>query len=168
MFVGDEVLLGVSFAVARERLAQLTEGSVLINASENAYGHGTVGLAGVGTRGLAKLVRVQVRELTWTDEAGGLAIRWEAGGPDGTLFPVLDADLRLTQAGEQGTLLSVAGVYRPPFGPTGSSLERSILDRVAAVTVRNFTASVAARIAGRPGPAEAAPSNGAGAAPPSA
>src|SRR5690349_10966188 len=120
MFVGDEVLLGVSFAVARERLAQLTDG-MLISASENAYGHGTAGLAGVGTRGLAKLVRVQVRELTWTGEAGGLAIRWEAGGPDGTLFPVLDADIRLTRAGEQCTLLSVAGVYRPPFGLTGSS-----------------------------------------------
>ena len=81
---------------------------------------------------------------------------------------MLDADIRLTRAGEQGTLLSVAGVYWPPFGLTGSSLERSIPDRVAAVTVRNFTASVAARIAGRPGAAEAASSNGAGATPPSA
>ena len=168
MFVGDQVLLGVRFAVARERLAQLTKGGVLISASENAYGHGTAGLAGVGTRGLTKLARVQVRELTWTDTAPGLAIRWEASGPDGTLFPVLDADITLTRAGEQGTLLSVAGVYRPPFGLTGGSLERSILDRVAAVTVSHFMASVAARIAGRPGTAEAASSNGAGATPPSA
>ena len=168
MFVGDEALLGVSFAVARERLAQLAEGGVLITASENAYGHGTAGLAGVGTRGLTKLVRVQVRELAWTDRAAGLAIRWEASGPDGTLFPVLDADIKLTSAGEQGTLLSVAGVYRSPFGLTGSSLERSVLDRVAAATVSDFMASVAAQIASRPGPAEAASSNDAGATPPSA
>jgi hypothetical protein len=146
MFVGDEVLLGVRFAVARGRLAQLTKGGVLISASGNAYGHGTAGLAGVGTRGLTKLARVQVRELTWTDKAPGLAIRWEASGPDGTLFPVLDADLTLTRAGEQGTWLSVAGVYRSPFGLTG----------------------VAAQIGGRPGTAEAASSNGAGATPPSA
>ena len=168
MFVGDEMLLGVSFAVARDRLAQLTEGSELISASENAYGHGTAGLAGVGTRGPTRLARVQVRELTWTDESAGLAIRWEASGPDGSLFPVLDADIKLARAGAQGTRLSVAGVYRSPFGLTGSSLERSILDRVAAVTVSNFTASVAAQIAGRPGTAQAASPNGAGATPPPA
>jgi hypothetical protein len=166
MFVGDEVLLGVSFAVARERLAQLTQGGALISASENAYGHGTAGLAGVGTRGLTKLVKVQVRELTWTDRSVGLAIRWEASSPDGTLFPVLDADIKLDSAGEQGTWLSVAGVYRPPLGLLGSVLERSILDRVAAATVSNFMASLAAQITGRSGTAEVASPNGAGATPP--
>ena len=168
MFAGDEVLLGVSFAVARDRLAQLTEDGELISASENAYGHGTAGLAGLGTRGPAKLVRVQVRELTGTDNSAGLAIRWEANGPDGTLFPVLDADIMLAWAGEQSTWLSMAGVYRSPFGLTGSSLEQSILDRVAAVTVSNFVASVAAQIAGRPGTARAASPNGAGGTPPPA
>jgi hypothetical protein len=168
MFVGDEVLLGVSFAVARERLAQLTQGGALISASENAYGHGTAGLTGVGPRSLTKLVRVQVRELTWTDKSAGLAIRWEASGPDGTLFPVLDADITLARAGEQGTWLSVAGVCRSPFGLTASSLERSILDRAAAVTVSNFMAGVAAQIAGRPREAQAASPNGAGATPPPA
>ena len=168
MFVGDEVLLGVSFAVARERLAQLTEGGELISASENAYGHGTAGLAGMGTRGLTKLAGVQVRELTWTDKSAGLAIRWVASGPDGTLFPVLDADIKLARAGAHGTWLSVAGVYRSPFGLTGSSLERSILDRAAADTVSNFMASVTAQIAGRPGTAQAASPNGAGATPPPA
>jgi hypothetical protein len=168
MFAGDEMLLGASFAVTRERLAQLTESGELISASENAYGHGTAGLAGVGTRGLTQLVRVQVRELTWTDKSAGLAIRWEASDPDGTLFPVLDADIKLARAGEQATWLSVAGVYRSPFGLTGSSLEQSILDRVAAVTVSHFMASVAAQIAGRPGTAQAASPNGAGATPPPA
>ena len=168
MFVGDEALLGVSFAVARERLAQLTGGGELITASENAYAHGTAGLPGMGTRGLTKLAGVHVRELTWTDKSAGLAIRWEASGPDGTPFPVLDADIKLARAGEQGTWLSLAGVYRSPFGLTGGSLERSILDRVAAATVSHFMASVAARIAGRPGTARAASPNGAGATPPPA
>jgi hypothetical protein len=166
MFVGDEVLLGVSFAVARERLARLTEGGVLISASENAYGRGTAALAGVGTPGPIKLVRVQARELTWTDKSAGLAIRWEASGPDGTLLPVLDADIKLDSAGEQGTWLSVAGVYRPPLGLLGRAVERSILDRVAAATVSNFMASVAAQLTGRPGTAEAASPDGAGATPP--
>jgi len=36
MFVGDEVLLEVSFAVACERLTQLTESGALITTSEDS------------------------------------------------------------------------------------------------------------------------------------
>ena len=166
MFVGHEVLLEVSFAVARERLVQLTEGGALISASEDTYGRGTASLTRVGVAGLSKLVRVQLRELPWTDRSAGLAIRWEATGPDGGLFPVLDADLRLASAGDQVTLLTVAGVYRPPLGPLGEALDRVILHRVADATIRNFAVWIAAQITGRPGAAEATASNGAGASPP--
>jgi hypothetical protein len=38
-----------------------------------------------------------------------MAIRWEATGPGGALFPALDADLKLTPAGEQATMLAVRG-----------------------------------------------------------
>lgn len=51
--------------------------------------------------GLTRLVRVQARELAATDEAVGLAIRWEATGPGGGLFPALDADIRLTRSGSR-------------------------------------------------------------------
>ena len=51
--------------------------------------------AGGGAAGFSKLVRVQVRELARTDGSAGLAIRWEATGAAGSLFPVLDADIRL-------------------------------------------------------------------------
>jgi hypothetical protein len=166
VFVGHEVLLEVSFAVARERLVQLTEGGALLSASEDAYGRGTASLTRVGVAGLSKLVRVQLRELAWTDRSAGLAIRWEATGPDGGLFPVLDADLRLASAGDQVTLLTVAGVYRPPLGPLGEALDRVILHRVADATIRNFAAWIAAQITGRPGTAEATASNGAAASPP--
>jgi hypothetical protein len=166
MFVGHEVLLEVSFAVARERLVQLTEGDALISASEDAYGRGTASLTRVGAAGLSKLVRVQLRELAWTDRSAGLAIRWEATGPGGGLFPVLDADLRLASAGDQVTLLTMAGVYRPPLGPLGEALDRAILHRVADATIRNFAVWIAAQITGRPGAAEATASNGAGASPP--
>jgi hypothetical protein len=166
MFVGHEVLLEVSFALARERLARLIEDGALISASEDAYGGETAGLARVGAAGLSRLVRVQLRELTWTDRSAGLAIRWEAAGPGGGLFPVLDADLRLASAGEQAASLSMAGSYRPPLGPLGETLDRVILHRVADATIRNFVIWVAAQITGRPGAAETAASNGAGASPP--
>jgi hypothetical protein len=166
VFVGHEVLLEISFAIARERLVQLTEGGALLSASEDAYRRGTASLTRVGVAGLSKLVRVQLRELSWTDRSAGLAIRWEATGPDGGLFPVLDADLRLASAGDQVTLLTVAGVYRPPLGPLGEALDRVILHRVADATIRNFGVWIAAQITGRPGAAEATASNGAGASPP--
>ena len=148
MFVGDEVRLGVSFAVARERLIRLSESGALFGTSEDAYDHGT--LARVGPAGVSKLVRVQVRELSWTDRSAGLALRWEATGAGGGLFPVLDADLTLAPAGDQDTVLRMAGAYRPPLGPLGEALDRAILRRVAAATIRSFIARVAAQINGQP------------------
>jgi hypothetical protein len=152
MFVGDEVRLDVGFAVARERLMRLSESGALFGTSEDAYRQTRVGLGGV-----SKLVRVQVRELSWTDVTGGLALRWEATGPGGKLFPVLDADLKLAPAGDQDTLLTMAGVYRPPLGSLGEALDRAILRRVAAATIRSFVARVAAQITGQPGSASALP-----------
>jgi hypothetical protein len=148
MFVGDEVRLDVSFAVARERLARLSESGALFGTSEDAYDHGT--LARVGPAGVSKLVRVQVRELSWTDRSAGLALRWEATGVGGGLFPVLDADLTLAPAGDRATVLRMAGAYRPPLGPLGEALDRAILRRVAAATIRSFIAWVAAQITGQP------------------
>ena len=164
MFVGDEVLVDVGFAVARERLARLAHSSVLISASEDAYGHGTAGLARVGPPGLSKLVRVQARELARTNGSAGLAVRWEATGPSG-LFPVLDADITLVPSGEHATRLTMAGAYRPPLGLLGQALDRAVLHRVAATTVRGFLARVAAWISAQPDAMEASAPNGAGASP---
>ena len=166
MFIGDEVQLDVGFAFARERLLQLGEGGALLSTSEGAYDHGTAGFARVGLPGLSKLVRVQARELAWTDLTAGLAIRWEATGPGGGLFPVLDADITVAPAGHRSTVLTLRAVYRPPFGALGEALDRVILHRVAEATIRGFLARVAARITGQPG-AEATAPNGAGTSPPS-
>ena len=148
MFVGDEMRLDVSFAVARERLARLSDRGALFEPSADAYGPG---LTRVGAAGVSKLVRVQARELSWTDISAGLALRWEATGAGGALFPVLDADLTLARDGD-GTILRLAGAYRPPLGSLGQALDRAILHRVADATVRNFLARVAAQIAAEPVP----------------
>jgi hypothetical protein len=146
MFVGDEVQLEVGFAAARERLARLGESGALFGPSADAYGPG---LTRVGVAGLSKLVRVQARELSCTDSSAGLALRWEAAGPGGGLFPVLDADLRLAPDGD-GSILTLTGAYRPPLGPLGDALDRTLLHRVAAATVRSFLARVAAQLTGHP------------------
>ncbi len=155
MFVGDEVPLAVGFAAARERLTRLGESGALFGSADDAY----AGLARVGVAGVSKLVRVQVRELSWTDRTAGLALRWEAAGAGGALFPVLDADLTIAPAGA-GTMLTMAGSYRPPLGSLGEVLDRAILHRVAAATIRSFLAQVAAQLADQP------VTNGAGSAPP--
>jgi hypothetical protein len=160
VFVGDEMQLELGFAVARGRLRQLAEGGALLGTSEDAYDHGTISLERVGVPGLSKLVRVQVRELAWTEQSVGLAIRWEATGPGGGLFPVLDADLTMAPDGERITILTLAGVYRPPLGALGAALDRAILHRVASATIRAFLAQVAGRITGQPS------ASGAGTRPP--
>jgi hypothetical protein len=162
MFVGDEVLLDIGFPIADKRLTQLTESGVLVSASEGAYNHEDAQVMRVGVPGLSKLVRVQVRELARTDTSTGLAIRWEATGPGGRLFPVLDADIRLAPAGEHATLLAMTGSYRPPLGALGDVLDRGILHRVAEATIRKFLAEVAAQIGGPPGTAAATAPDGAG------
>jgi hypothetical protein len=153
VFVGDEVGLDVSFEVARAGLARLSRGGWLSSASEDAYGLGVAGLSRVGALGLTREVRVQALELAQRDGSAGLAIRWEVTGPGGGLSPVLDADITVHPAGEGGTLLTLAGAYRPPLGALGEALDRAILHRVAAATVRNFLSRVAAEITGRPSPA---------------
>jgi hypothetical protein len=160
MFVGDEVLVDVAFPIARERLAQLAAAGALAGPSEDVYGREIAGLARVGAAGVVKLVRVQVRELAGTDGSAGLAIRWEATGPGGRLFPVLDADIQLIPAGQHATWLTMAGVYRPPLGALGEILDRAVLHRVAVATVRGFMAWVAARITGQPGGAESRSGHG--------
>jgi hypothetical protein len=147
VFVGDELRLDVGFAVARERLARLGESGALFAPSADGYG---AGLARVGPGVVSKLVRVQVRGLSWTDSSGGLALRWEASGAGGKLFPVLDADLTLVDFGAQGTLVALAGVYRPPLGGLGQALDRAVLHRVAVATIKGFLARVAAQLADHP------------------
>jgi hypothetical protein len=146
MFVGDEVQLEIGFALARRRLARLSESGALFGPSEDAYGPS---LTRVGVAGVSKLVRVQARELSWTDKSAGLALRWEATGTGGALFPVLDADLTLAPD-TVGTVLRLAGAYRPPMGSLGQVLDRAILHRLAEATVRTFLARVAAQLADQP------------------
>jgi hypothetical protein len=105
VFAGDEVRLEASFNAARARLANLARGSSLVSASRHAYGEGLTVLVRVGPLGampgLSRLVEVRFRDLVTDTSAAVLTLRWEATGPGGGLFPVLDADITLTPGGEQ-------------------------------------------------------------------
>ena len=158
MFVGDEVLLDVSFNAAQARLANLTHGGSLVRSSRDAYGEGITGLLRVGplgsAPGMSRLVEVHFRELVTRGESAVLTLRWTATGAGNRVFPALDADITLTPAGERATRLTLAGVYRPPFGGLGAGLDRVILHRVATATVQTLTSRVAHAIAHPAGAAE--------------
>lgn len=72
-----------------------------------------------------------------------VALRWEATGASGGLFPVLDANICLSPAGEQSARLALSGSYRPPFGRVGAALDTVILGRVAAATIDALLHSIA-------------------------
>jgi hypothetical protein len=144
VFVGDEVLLELSFPLARARLGALTRSGLLMSASNDAYGAEITGMMRVGPAGITRLVRVQFSDLPERPNTAGLALRWEVTGPGGALFPVLDANLELVRAGPETTWLTINGAYRPPLGALGQALDRAILHRVAGATIRGFLSRIAA------------------------
>jgi len=93
--------------------------------------------------GLSKLVRVQVLPAVQRGAVIVLALRWEATGAGGRLFPVLDANITLLPDGEQAALLGLEGVYRPPAGAAGAWLDRAVLHRFADATIRSFLHRIA-------------------------
>jgi hypothetical protein len=73
-------------------------------------------------------------------------LRWLATGASERLFPVLDADITLIPDGDDATLIGLQGVYGPPAGSAGETLDRVILHRIAAATIRSFLSRLAAAI----------------------
>ncbi|HEY1346447.1 MAG TPA: hypothetical protein VH642_03805 [Streptosporangiaceae bacterium] len=150
MFVGDEIMLGATYADARAGLLRLTHGGWLSDASGDAYAEGLAGLLKVGpfgdTLGASKLVRVLLLEPVERDGSLTLSLRWEATGVMGRLFPVLDANIILIPAGENACQLALAGAYRPPFAAVGQGLDRVLLHRAASATVRSLLRRMAETI----------------------
>ncbi len=144
VFTSDEVLVDVGFEAARGRLGCLAGDGVLLGAAEYAYGAGMTGLmqeAGPAA-GMSRLAGVRPGDLTETVDCARLGLRWEAIGPDGNLYPALDANLTLTPKGETTTLLSLTGVYRLAH-PAYAGLDPAIVHRFTAVTIRSFIARLA-------------------------
>jgi hypothetical protein len=156
MFVRGEARAEISLTLAQARLANLARAGWLLGASQGAYGAGATDLARADPpgpeRGKSRLVNVHFRDLAADRGPAYLALRWEAIGPGGELFPTLDADIALSPAGEQATTLTLAGVYRPPPGNLGGELDQVVLRRVAEATIQMFVNRIAEAII-VPGPA---------------
>jgi hypothetical protein len=140
MFASQEVVVQLPREVVSARLVHLTNRGALRNVSESAYEDGYEMLLRVGPfgdlPGLSKLVRVRVLAAARHEAAQTTSLRWEATGPAGELFPVLDADLTLTAEGEDRSRIVLVGSYRPPLGRAGAAVDRAIMNRVATATLR--------------------------------
>ena len=147
MFVSERAALPVSVATARTRLANAITAGTLLTAARQAYDDQGTALVRVGplggVPGGSRLVRVHFGDLTVRGETAVLALRWEAAGPGGRLFPALDADITLAPAGDAAATMTLDGAYRPPLGPVGAGLDRALLHRAATATIRRFLALLA-------------------------
>ena len=117
---------------------------MLLGAAEYAYGAAITGLvetAGPAVR-MSRLAGVRAEGIAETPDGARLGLRWEAIGPDGAVYSVLDAALTLTPAGETAALLALARAYRLP-GQAEAGLDPAFVRYFAAVAVRGFIARLA-------------------------
>jgi hypothetical protein len=143
MFIAAEVQLDLGFDAVQARLVNLVRGGLLRRASGGAYDEWQACLAQIGpwvaALGMCRLVRVLVRDMVTHADCATWTMRWEVTGPGGSLFPALDADIKLTPAGVDATMLAVCGAYRPPLGVLGVGLDRAMLRQAAEVMIQSFT-----------------------------
>ena len=146
MFIGAEVQLDLGFDAVQARLAYLVRGGLLPRASGGAYDQWQACLAQTGpwvtAVSMCPLAGVLVRDMVTRVDCATWTMRWEVTGPGGSLFPALDADITLTSAGVDVTMLAVCGAYRPPLGVLGIGLDRAITYQAADVMIQSFTVSI--------------------------
>lgn len=142
MFVQAHVAVPLSLADARAALEEVLCADALRAQSSDAYAEGLGLLMRVGPRGatsgLSKQVMVHLLEPRVSGNSVVVPLRWEATGASGRLFPALDANLGLTPASDDSTLLSIVGRYEPPLGALGERLDHALLAHVADATARSL------------------------------
>jgi len=90
-------------------------------------------------------VSIGVAQLRLADDAMTVGMRWEAAGVTGGLFPVLDANIRVSGDGQRSQL-GLTACYRLPFGAAGAGLDPLLLHKVATATIHAFLARVASAL----------------------
>jgi hypothetical protein len=161
MFVSEERVLGVGVGAAQVRLANLVHDGWLSGASRSAFQGGMDHLLRVGPLGdlpgASRLVRVQFLDPVYREDVITVGVRCETVGVNGGLFPVLDADIKLSAEGSQGTRVALTGCYRPPFGALGARLDRMLMHTVATLTLRSLLTRLASALGGTAQAAEEKP-----------
>jgi len=151
MFIGTEIRLDIGFNAARDKLADLVRGGLLGRASGGAYDQWQADVAHVGPRatmlGMYRIVRVRITQMVTRGDSAVWAMRWEVTDSRGTLVPALDAEIKLTPAGEDATVLALSGVCRPLLTKQAAGLDPAATHEVAEAMIQAFTSRIATDIA---------------------
>jgi hypothetical protein len=149
MFAADEVSIPARFDVAAAQLCDLINRGGLRSACEAAYAEGLAAELSAKPSGRAQqfsqLVRVLFLEPAYRGGTMTVALRWEATGVAGGVFPILDANLILARDGDGHSLLALTGTYRPPFSAAAPGT--ASMHRLATAANRSLLAHVAGTIA---------------------
>ena len=123
MFISTEIRLNIGFSAAQDTLADLVRDGLLGRVSGDAYDQWQAGLVCAGPRvtmlGMYRIARVRVTGIVTYGNSALWAMRWEVADRGGALVPALDADLKLTPAGPDATVLTVSGVCPAAAGQSG-------------------------------------------------
>lgn len=138
MFVTEESTLGLPLGWAVAQLGSTIESGWFREISDQAYAAGLAVLAQaeppVDVDGLPKSMQVRMSGPRERTTGFAYALRWEARGLAGGLFPALDADLSLIRVDAIRTRLAIVACYRPQ---PGVQLDRLMLSRAAQTTLQS-------------------------------
>lgn len=105
-----------------------------------------VDFGGIGVKTDIKIDVQNVEEKTahaGSTPATRLLLEWEAATMPG-LFPLMKGELSIYPLTSTETQLDFSGVYSPPFGAVGKTVNAIMLHRIAEVSVHRFISDVAA------------------------
>jgi hypothetical protein len=106
-----------------------------------------VGSVGVHIGGVPVSKRVvvtlgePVKTVTWTV----IPLEWKATFPE-HLFPKMTGKIELAPVDTAVTRLTVSGMYEPPLGRLGKSLDETVMQGVADATVKELAEAIAKRL----------------------
>ena len=103
-----------------------------------------VDFAGIGVKTDIKIDVKSIDEKTATSKpTTKLALEWEAARMP-RLFPLMRGELFVYPLTASETQLDFSGVYKPPFGAVGRTMNAIVGHRIAEVSVHRFVSDVAA------------------------
>jgi hypothetical protein len=144
IFVEDFIDVARPFEALRERFSG--DGQWLAPLATVATQDGEILRMRIGPSWAAGLVTREVQVTLWPprerDNALARSLTWVPSEWQ-SLFPLLDGDIELAPIGPDWCRISLAAAYTTPLGGFGARVDRALLHRVAASTVRSFLTQVA-------------------------
>jgi hypothetical protein len=104
-----------------------------------------VDFAGIGVKADIKVIVKGVEETaadTTSSASTKLLLEWEAANLP-RLFPLMQGELSVYPLTSTETQLDFSGIYKPPFGAVGKTMNAIVGHRIAEVSVHRFVSDVA-------------------------